>query len=178
MWQGGMAIQGGVILGMIVGWLYTRYHKIDTLALADIVAPAIVLGQAIGRNANLLNGDAFGHPTGGAFGLLYPSTTLAYQTYGNVPLWPAEVWEGQLDVIIFAILLLFRTTKHARGQVVALYAILYSAARFCLEFLRGDYHTVIWGLKSAQLTSLTVIAVGIVCFIYFGRRSSHTTSNE
>lgn len=177
-WQGGMAIQGGVILGILVGWLYTRYHKIDSLALADIVAPAIILGQAIGRNANLLNGDAFGAPTGGSFGLLYPSTTLAYQTYGAVPLWPAEVWEGQLDVIIFAILLLFRTTKHARGQVIALYAILYSLARFFLEFLRGDYGTLLWGLKSAQLTSLAVVLLGIVCFIWFGRRDRTRSTSD
>ena len=55
-WQGGMAIQGGVLLGAIVGILYTRRHGIDTWALADIVAPAIILGQALGRSANLLHG--------------------------------------------------------------------------------------------------------------------------
>ena len=76
-----MAIQGGVVLGSIVGILYTRYYKIDTWALADIIAPAIILGQALGRIANLLNGDAFGHPTGSSFGIIYPTTTLAYQTY-------------------------------------------------------------------------------------------------
>lgn len=167
-WQGGMAIQGGVILGVIVGYLYTKRHKIDTWAFADIIAPAIILGQAIGRTANLLNGDAFGQPTGGGFGILYPATTLAYQVYGNQPLWPAEVFEGQLDIIIFAILLIFRTTAHAKGQVFILYAVLYSLARFFLEFIRGDYGTLLFGLKSAQLTSLVVVAVGILLFIWCG----------
>lgn len=167
-WQGGMAIQGGVILGVIVGYLYTKRHKIDTWAFADIVAPAIIMGQAIGRMANLLNGDAFGHPTGSSFGLVYPSTTLAHQIYGNQPLWPAEVWEGQIDVILFVLLLIFRTTNHAKGQVFTLYAILYSIARFFLEFLRGDYSTLAFGLKSAQLTSLTVIIIGIFLFIVNG----------
>ncbi len=168
-WQGGMAIQGGVVLGAITGILYTRYHKIDTWAFADIVAaPAVIMGQAIGRMANLMNGDAFGHPTGGNFGLVYPSTTLAYHTYGNQPLWPAEIWEGQIDVIIFVLLLLFRTTNHAKGQVFILYAILYSLARFCLEYLRGDYGTLLLGLKSAQLTSLVVIIIGIALFIWCG----------
>ncbi len=56
-WQGGMAIQGGIFLGAVIGIIYTYHHKIDTWALADIVAPAIILGQAIGRCANLMNGD-------------------------------------------------------------------------------------------------------------------------
>lgn len=170
-WQGGMAIQGGVILGTIVGIIYTKIHKIDTWAFADIVAPAIILGQAIGRNANLLNGDAFGAPTGGDFGIVYPEGTLARYTYGTQPLWPAEVWEGQLDVIIFALLLIFRTTNHAKGQVFLLYAILYSIARFFLEFLRGDYvEPLAFGLKSAQFTSLSIAVIGICLFCWCSLR--------
>ncbi|EGO62438.1 prolipoprotein diacylglyceryl transferase [Acetonema longum] len=168
-WQGGMAIQGGVVLGAIVGYLYTKKHKIDTWAFADIVAaPAVIMGQAIGRMANLMNGDAFGQPTGSDFGIIYPSTTLAHQIYGNQPLWPAEIWEGQIDVIIFVLLLLLRVTNHAKGQVFVAYAVLYSAARFFLEFLRGDYGTLAFGLKSAQLTSLTVMIIGIGIFIWLG----------
>lgn len=168
-WQGGMAIQGGVIMGALVGYLYTKKHRIDTWAFADIVAaPAVIMGQAIGRIANLLNGDAFGRPTGGNFGIVYPDTTLAYQVYGNQPLWPAEVWEGQIDIIIFVLLLILRTTNHAKGQVFIAYAVLYSFARFFLEFLRGDYGTLAFGLKSAQLTSLTVIIVGIALFVWVG----------
>ena len=146
-WQGGMAIQGGIVGGLLAGYIYTKIHKIDTWALADIIAPAIILGQALGRIANLLNGDAFGNPTGASYGIIYPQTTLAYQTYGNQPLWPAEIWEGQIDIVIFALLLIFRTTNHAKGQVFLLYAMLYSLARFFLEYLRGDYTNLIWSLK-------------------------------
>lgn len=180
-WQGGMAIQGGVLFGVIAGYIYTKYHNIDTWAFADIVAaPAVIIGQAIGRMANLLNGDAFGHPTGGPYGIIYPSTTLAYQTYGSQPLWPAEVWEGQIDVIIFVLLLLFRTTNHAKGQVFILYAILYSTSRFFLEFLRGDYGTLLFGLKSAQMTSLAVIIIGLAIFFWCGKKNDRiqTKSNN
>ena len=166
-WQGGMAIQGGVVFGTLAGYWYLRKHKIDFWAFADIFAPALILAQSVGRMANLFNGDAFGHPTGGNFGILYPESTLAYRTYGNQPLWPAEIWEGQIDILIFVILLLFSSFKHAKGQVFVLYAILYSAARFCLEFLRGDYVNLTMGLKSAQMTSLIVMIVGICLFIYF-----------
>ena len=62
--QGGMAIQGGVVLGTLAGIWYVRKHNIDTWAFADVFAPALILGQSVGRMANLMNGDAFGHPTG------------------------------------------------------------------------------------------------------------------
>ena len=166
-WQGGMSVQGGVIFGVIAGIIYTKIYKIDTWDLADIVAaPAIVLGQAIGRIANFLNGDAFGHPTGSGFGIIYPDTTLAYKVYGAEPLWPVEIWECQVDIIIFALLLLFRTTKYAKGQVFLLYIILYSSARFFLEYFRGDYEVVLFGLKSAQITSLGFVILAGSIFIY------------
>mgnify|MGYP000590059207 FL=1 len=160
-----MAIQGGIVFGVGAGIIYARRHKIDILALADIVAPAIILGQAIGRCANLLNGDAFGAPTGGNFGIIYPETTLAYHTYGAQPLWPAEVWEGQIDFVIFA--LLFRAFPHAKGQAFSLYIMLYSLARFGLEFLRGDYATPVFlSFTSAQTTSLVAFILALIFFIY------------
>lgn len=166
-WQGGMAIQGGIVFGVGAGIIYARRHKIDILALADIVAPAIILGQAIGRCANLLNGDAFGAPTGSNFGIIYPETTLAYHTYGAQPLWPAEVWEGQIDFVIFALLLIFRAFPHAKGQAFSLYIMLYSLARFGLEFLRGDYaNPVFLSFTSAQTTSLVVFILALIFFIY------------
>ena len=166
-WQGGMAIQGGIVFGVGAGIIYARHHKIDILALADIVAPAIILGQAIGRCANLLNGDAFGAPTGGNFGIIYPETTLAYHTYGAQPLWPAEVWEGQIDFVIFALLLIFRAFPHAKGQAFSLYIMLYSLARFGLEFLRGDYATPVFlSFTSAQTTSLVAFILALIFFIY------------
>lgn len=166
-WQGGMAIQGGIVFGVGAGIIYARRHKIDILALADIVAPAIILGQAIGRCANLLNGDAFGAPTGGNFGIIYPETTLAYHMYGAQPLWPAEVWEGQIDFVIFALLLIFRAFPHAKGQAFSLYIMLYSLARFGLEFLRGDYATPVFlSFTSAQTTSLVAFILALIFFIY------------
>ena len=86
-WQGGMAVQGGMLGGLLTGIVYCKLHKIDWLALADIVCPAMILGQAVGRMANLLNGDAFGAPTGGDFGIIYPEGTLARATYGTQRLW-------------------------------------------------------------------------------------------
>ncbi len=167
-WQGGMAIQGGIIGGVFAGGFYARSKNLDVIHLADLLAPAIILGQALGRCANLLNGDAFGAPTGSNFGILYPETTLAFRTYGAQPLFPAEVWECQLDIVIFALLLIFRTTNYFRGQCFCLYIMLYSAARFFLENFRGDYPDLAFGiLKSAQLTSIIYFFIAFAAFIYF-----------
>lgn len=172
-WQGGMAIQGGVVLGVTAGIIYCKHHKIDVVDMMDICAPAIILGQALGRCANLLNGDAFGAPTGGNFGIVYPSTTLAAHTYGTQPLWPAEIWEGQLDMVIFALLLIFRTTSHAKGQCFALYVMLYSMARFFLEYFRGDYTKLVGGLfTSAQTTSICAFSIALVIFLWLQYRKN------
>ena len=98
--------------------------------MADLVAAS---------PTNFMNGDAFGHPTGADFGILYPSTTLAYHTYGAQPLWPAEVWECQGDLIILGLLLWYSCFKHARGTTFCLYIMLYSLLRF---FLENTQHTI------------------------------------
>lgn len=167
-WQGGMAIQGGIFLGVLTGIIYLKHHKVDWIIMADILAPAIILGQALGRCANLMNGDAFGAPTGYDFGIIYPESTLAFRAYGAVPLWPAEVWECQLDIVIFALLLMFRTINHKKGQCFALYVMLYSAARFFLEYFRGDYTELALGIfKSAQMTSVIAFSLAFLAFLYF-----------
>ena len=120
-WQGGMAVQGGMLAGLVTGIIYCKLHKID------------------------------------------------WPTYGTQPLWPAEVWEGQLDVVIFALLLVFRAFPHAKGQALCLYGFLYSLERFCLEFLRGDYaEPWLFGLTSAQATSSGFMLVCLGFFLYFG----------
>jgi len=170
-WQGGMAVQGGIIGGVLAGAIYCHRKHVDWVDMLDVICPALFIGQSIGRMANLLNGDAFGAPTGGNFGILYPEGTLAHATYGSAPLWPAEVWEGQIDIILFALLLLFQTTHYKKGQCCCLYVMMYSVLRFFLEFLRGDYtEPFLFGLKSAQATSLVFFLIALCGFLYCGFR--------
>ena len=155
--------EGGIVFGILAGIIYAKRHKIDILEMADIVAPAIILGQAIGRCANLLNGDAFGAPTGSNFGIIYPETTLAYHTYGAQPLWPAEIWEGQLDFVIFALLLIFRAFPHAKGQAFSLYIMLYSLASWFRVFA--------WRLCNSCIFDFDFSTNNKFSSIYFGRSS-------
>jgi phosphatidylglycerol:prolipoprotein diacylglycerol transferase len=166
-WNGGIAIQGALIGGFMSTAIYTRVHKISFWELADIVAPAIILGQAIGRIACFLNGDAFGSPTGSNFGIVYPEGTIAFDRYGSQPLWPAEVWEGQWDLIVFALLIAIKNIRMPIGFMFLLYNILYSIGRFSLEFLRGDSPRYALDWTAGQWTSMTVIVTSVLLMLIF-----------
>ncbi|PWK08414.1 prolipoprotein diacylglyceryl transferase [Tumebacillus permanentifrigoris] len=165
-WNGGMSIQGGLVGGFVGGGLYTYFNKINFWEFADLAAPGVILGQAVGRIACLMNGDAFGSPTDSGFGLVYPPGTYAYDVYGSQPLWPAEVWEGQWDLVVLALLFILKMRKFPTGYLFLFYNILYSFGRLMLEFLRGDTDRFA-GLTAAQWTSFVVIALALVLMLYF-----------
>ncbi|MED4780575.1 prolipoprotein diacylglyceryl transferase [Brevibacillus choshinensis] len=170
-WHGGLSIQGGIVGAILVGIWYVRKHNLSFWELADLCAPGLILGQSIGRDANLMNGDAFGDPTGSNFGILYPEGTNARATFGDQPLWPAEVWEGQMDIIIFAFLLILMRKQLKRGYLFLAYNILYNLGRFLLELLRGDSPRYLFHWTAAQWTSVTVIILSLIAGVYLHFRS-------
>lgn len=121
----------------------------------------MILSQGIGRIACLLNGDAFEKPTGEGFGLVYPKGTIAYSYYGGLPLWPAEVWESQGNMVIFVIVFMifsFYRERLGKGWIVSFYVVLYSLERLLLEFLRGDSPKYD-NLTGGQWSSLVMIVI-------------------
>ncbi|MCY9694223.1 prolipoprotein diacylglyceryl transferase [Paenibacillus alginolyticus] len=168
-WEGGLSIQGGLAGGFVAGAIYTWRHKLNFWEMADILSPAIIFGQGVGRIACLLNGDAFGTPTNAGWGLVYPPGTMAYDTYGSQPLYPAEVWEGQWDFVVFGLLLMLKSRPRFRGFLFLSYNIFYSFGRFMLEFLRGDTPRFIFHWTAAQITSMTLIVVCLaaMAFLYY-----------
>lgn len=173
-WNGGLSIQGALVGGFIAAAVYTRIHRISFWEFADIAAPAIILGQSVGRIACFLNGDAFGSPTGSNFGIVYPPGTIAYEKYGSQPLWPAEIWEGQWDLIVFAILIALKNKKWPTGFLFLTYNILYALGRFMLEFLRGDTPRYAFHWTAAQWTSFGIILLSAILMVYFYFRSQKT----
>lgn len=173
-WHGGLSIQGGVVGSLLAGILYVKKYRLPLWELADLVAPGLIIGQSIGRDANLMNGDAFGDPNHAGFGLVYPPGTLAYDTYGNQTLWPAEVWEGQGDILIFVILiLLLRWRRLPPGFIFLAYVFLYNMERFFLEMLRGDSPRFLFGWTAAQWTAAPAVVISLTLAFYLARRASH-----
>lgn len=171
-WQGGISIEGAIAGGIVTLFIYSRIHKISFMEFADYLAPATILAQGIGRIACFMNGDAFGSPTAGKFGIVYPKGTIAYDYYGNQPLWPAEVWESQGNMILFCILfmlLILPKVRLQKGWIISFYVFLYFTERFILEFFRGDsprfYH-----FTGGQWSALGIVLLDFGFMIYLAMR--------
>lgn len=173
-WQGGLAIHGGLLGGVIALLIFAWWKKISFWRFADAVAPTVILGQALGRLGNFLNGDAYGIKTymHAPFGLEFARGTPAYSyarqaaPLDTMRLHPAMLYELVGDLIIFALLWWWlRKREYKDGFAVSFYLIAYSLVRFAVEFFRGDA-LMIGQIRVAQLVSLLIIA-GFGWFVLF-----------
>lgn len=155
-WHGGLAIHGAIITALLVGYYFTRKYKINFWQLADIFAPSLVLGQAIGRWGNFFNQEAYGTPTD------LPWAMYIDGAYRH----PTFLYESIWDAAIFIFLIWARRKPFMkRGEVFLTYAALYSFGRFFIEGLRTD-SLMLGPLRVAQVVSLLGIAAGIGIMVY------------
>lgn len=144
--SGGLAIHGAIIAGVLVGYLFCRYKKIRFWTLADICAPSIILGQAIGRWGNFINQEAHGGPTNLPWGI----------EINGVKVHPTFLYESLWNFGVFGFLLYYSNNKKYDGQIFILYLILYSIARYFIEGLRTD-SLMLGPFRVAQLISIISI---------------------
>lgn len=137
-WEGGLAIHGGVIAGAIAVYLFCRVKKVSFWALTDAISPSLILGQAIGRIGNLMNGDAYGLPTTLPWGIRFPLNSPAGQAYPGLATHPSMIYEMILNLLIFVYLWRIRKKGYRAGFLTSMYVILYSLARSLVSFSRGD----------------------------------------
>lgn len=166
-WEGGLAIHGGIIAGAIYLIFATKKRNINLLEFLDIITPALVLGQAIGRWGNFFNQEAFG-----------PATTLDTLQNLHIPKFvidgmyidgsyhhPTFFYESIGCLIIFIILIIIRNNKHIKnGQVTGIYLIGYGIIRYFIESLRQD-SLMLFDLKVAQMVSIIMFLIGLVLLI-------------
>ncbi len=194
-WKGGLAIHGGLIGAFIAGYFFVRKHKLPFLLLADIVAPSIILGQAIGRWGNFVNQEAHGGPVSREFleGLFLPDWIIEQMNIQGFYYHPTFLYESIWSLLGFGLLLLMRRWNPKRGEIFFTYLIWYSLGRFFIEGLRTDsltftgpewlasFFNVLWtpmsflfeqgamfsgNIRVAQLVSLSVILFAIGMIIY------------
>jgi len=137
-WEGGLAIHGGVIGGILAVYVFARWKGVRFWALTDALAPSLILGQAIGRIGNLMNGDAYGTPTTLPWGIRFPADSPAGIAYPGEATHPSMVYEMILNALIFAVLWRIRGRGYRDGYLTALYFLLYAVARSIVSFTRGD----------------------------------------
>ncbi|CEN76727.1 prolipoprotein diacylglyceryl transferase [[Clostridium] sordellii] len=163
---GGMAIHGALIGGVLAGYLFSRYKKINFFKLADTVIIGMPLAQAIGRWGNFINKEAHGGPTNLPWGIMVD----------GVKVHPTFLYESIWDFGIFVFLWMFRKKKSYEGQIIVLYAILYSLGRFFIEGLRTD-SLMIGPLRMAQVISLVGVIGGLIAHIYLSKKSKINRQN-
>ena len=136
------------------------------MKLADVFIPALPLGQAIGRWGNFFNQEAYGRQTN-----LPWAITVHDPSLGWIHVHPTFLYESIWDLCVFLILIFVieRKFKKSDGELLFSYFILYSIGRFFIEGLRTD-SLMFFGLRTAQLVSLTLIAVGIIGLVWLKRR--------
>ncbi|NUN66766.1 prolipoprotein diacylglyceryl transferase (plasmid) [Pseudanabaena biceps] len=181
-WEGGIAIHGAIIGGAVVTIIFCQRQRISAWLMADIVMPALILGQAIGRWGNFFNSEAFGRSTDLPWKLLIPVDRRPPEFVNESYFHPTFLYESVWNIGVFAILmfLFFRFPKIRTGTLTMTYAITYSLGRFWIEGLRTD--SLMFGsLRTAQIISLVAIALGILGLVWlYGlrRRFPDTVSQK
>jgi len=159
-WQGGLAIWGAVIGGLIAIVVLARQRHWQLPRLLDAFVPGVVLGQAIGRVACIITGDAMGPPTNGPFGIAYTNPGAMVPQLG-VYYTPMPVYEIIANLAIFALVWSLRKRKWTDGSLFLTYLTLYSLERFLLGYTSA-YNIVAFGLNQSQLIALNSLVAIIV----------------
>ena len=161
LWNGGgFVFYGGLVGGALAVTIFFRRAGIPWLRGADVAAPAIALGQAIGRLGCQLAGDGdWGKETTLPWGMAYPYAVVGWDKPPGVRVHPTPLYEAAAYMAIFALLWRLRREPAPDGAILALYLVLSGAARFLVEFVRVNPR-IAFGLTEAQLVSLTLVVVG------------------
>ena len=166
--QSGGVFYGGLIGGLIVAAVYLWRHPIPGWPAADILAPAVAIGQAIGRLGCLAAGCCFGKPAAGLAWAVTFRDMYANRQVGtpvDTPLHPSQVYESIACALIFIVLVWMMPRKKFHGQVALAYIALYSAVRFGLEYFRGDAARGKFGPLWTSQWVAVVLVLGVIALV-------------
>ncbi len=181
-WEGGLGIWGGLALGAVGIWIGCRRNGIRFLDYLDAAVPGVAVAQAIGRWGNYFNNELYGAPTDLPWGLeihcwdqgagaavICPGgTTNILGTFQ-----PTFLYESLWCLLVaLALVLVDRRFSLARGQIAALYVVLYTFGRGFIEMLRTDAANYVFGLRLNVWTSAIVFVGAVVAFRRFGKANS------
>ena len=166
-YNGGLAIHGGVIFGLVFAFFYCKKKKLNFYRILDICAPAVILAQAIGRWGNFFNGEAHGGITTyeRLKELFVPNFVIEGMKIDGNYYYPTFYFESILCIIGFIIIMILRRKKNIKvGCQIGFYFIWYGIVRFFIEVFRTD-SLMLFNLKMAQIVSIIGIIIGIVLIV-------------
>ncbi|MGI6656965.1 MAG: prolipoprotein diacylglyceryl transferase [Desulfobulbus sp.] len=168
-WSGGMSFHGGCLGALLAGWLYCRRTGLDFWRAADLYIVTVPIGLFFGRLGNFINGELYGRITTVPWGMVFPDG-------GPLPRHPSQLYEAVAEGLILFVILWSLKARPWRaehrawphGSMLALFFILYGAARFCIEFFRepdAQLGLIAAGLSMGQLLCLLMIVLGSVLWV-------------
>jgi len=172
--RSGGVFYGGLLAAVPVAIWYVRRHELPTWRVGDLAAPGIALAHAVGRVGCLMAGCCYGRPTELPWGVRFTSAYAA-DAVGvplGIPLHPTQLYEAGAELAIFAVLLLTeRRGRPYAGRTFWTYVLLYAAARFVIEFYRGDPRGQLGPLSTSQVVSVGLVPLALVMLGYLSRLS-------
>lgn len=162
-WQGGMAIQGGLMLGALYAYIYLKRKNISFLRMADAVVPSILIAQAVGRWGNFMNQEAYGSVVPESFYAGWPSFIKDTMFILGDYRMPTFLLESALNVLGFVLIavVLKKFSENKRGDFLYAYLMWYGLTRFWVESLRTD-SLMFYGFRTAQVLSVLYLGIGIL----------------
>ena len=176
-YNGGLAIHGGIIAGAIFFIYYSRKNKINFLKMFDRAAPALILGQAIGRWGNFINQEAHGPEVlkQTLENLPIPDFVIKGMKINETYYHPTFYYESVWNFLGFILLIVLRKKLNLKtGQLTGIYFVWYSIARFLIESLRTD-SLMVGPIKVAQVVSVILFLLGLYLIL---RKKKDTRTNR
>jgi phosphatidylglycerol:prolipoprotein diacylglycerol transferase len=178
-WEGGLVFSGGIVLVVLVMSLYFKHYNLPYWKTADIWAPGMAIGQAIGRIGCFMAGCCYGRPTDVKWCVVFTHPKSLAPL--NVCLHPTQLYSSLAGFIIFAVLMLLTAKKRYDGQVFIWLIILHSLARLFIERFRGDNRGLVPGTEMSvtQLTTLLLLVAAVITlFVIKSRRKKDFIINK
>lgn len=164
--QGGLAMWGAILGGVLATIVYGRLRHLPVARIFDAAAPALVVGQMIGRIGSLINGDAWGSTTNLPWGFIYTSPeALMPPTSLGVPTHPYPLYEIIWGLATLGVLLLLRGWLRTDGLLFLVYLVVYSVGRFSLSFVREE-PLALMGFQQAQVIAVITLALALPVLVY------------
>lgn len=174
-WNGGLAIHGGLIAGLLTVIFLAKKHHLNFLKLLDMAVPSLILAQAIGRWGNFFNSEAHGIATTYTQlkDLLIPEFIIEGMELGGIYYLPTFYFESLWCLLGFIILLIIRKLKYIKiGATTCIYLMWYSLGRFFIEAWRTD-SLMLGGFKVAQIISIIMFITGLTYLIILSRKGKY-----
>ena len=174
-WNGGLAIHGGILFGTLYVIYFTKKHKLKTLRVMDICAVGLIIGQIFGRWGNFFNGEAYGPVVSKSFleSLMLPRFIIDGMYINGVYHHPTFLYESILDFLIFILLVVILSKKKTSPGVTACaYLFLYSLVRIFIEAIRVDSALDFGSLHVAQVVSVVLMILALVFYFLLNKKSA------